>query len=170
MGFLRRFTYGLSLGGLFFVVAWWVGWLEGRHLATWSLIGTAIVLEAQPAAAESVAFRMHPLPGAIISILGNCIFIPALALMLREIIERWAWFHRKLKKAEVWSNKYGKYGVWILVPLSPVLGAYVCIGLGYLMRWNARLVMVSVWVGMVVSTFVITYGGETVVRALRPYL
>ncbi len=170
MSFLRRLNYGLLLGGLFFAGALLIGFIEGKVVSTVTLIGTSIILEAQPAAVASLPLRLHPFSGALISILGNLILIPVLMLTFDEIINRWMWVRRKLQKAVVWSNNYGKYGVWVLVPLSPVLGAYVCIGVGFIMRWNPRFVLCSVLVGMVLSSFIITYGGESIVRLLRPYI
>lgn len=170
MSFLRRLTYGLLVGFIFFVCSLIIGFFEHKLIATISLVGTSIALEAQPAAVASLPLRFHPFSGALISILGNLIPIPALVLTLDEIINRWAWVRRRLQKAELWSQKYGKYGVWVLVPLSPILGAYVCIGIGYIMRWSRRLVLCSVLIGMFLSSFVITYGGESVVRLLRPYV
>jgi len=164
VSFLRRLTYGLLLAGLFFVSALFVGFIEGKVVATISVIGTSIILEAQPAAVASLPLRLAPFAGALISILGNLIPIPVLILTFDEIINRLAWVKRKLRRAEVWSQKYGKYGVWVLIPLSPFLGAYVCIGIGFLMRWNTRLVLLCVLVGMVLSSFIITYGGASVIR------
>lgn len=170
MSFTRRLIYGLLAGGLFFLGALLVGLAEGKLISTVSLIGTSIILEAQPAAVASLPLRFHPLSGALISILGNLIPIPVMMLTFDEIVHRWSWVRKRLQKAEVWSQKYGKYGVWILVPLSPILGAYVCIGLGYVMRWNPRLMLGSVLIGMVLSSFLITYGGQSIVRFLRPYI
>lgn len=167
MSFVRRLMFGLLLGGLFFICAFLVGFVEGKLFATLSLIGTSITLEAQPAAVASLPLRFHPFSGAVISVLSNLILIPVLMLTFDEIMNRWSWIRRKLQKAEVWSHKYGKYGVWVLVPLSPVLGAYVCIGVGYLMRWKPRFVLSTVIVGMILSSFIITYGGESVVRLFR---
>jgi uncharacterized membrane protein len=170
LSFRRRLTYGFISGGLFLVAALLTGFIEGKFGSTLSLIGTSVILEAQPAAVASLPLRFHPFSGALISILGNLIPIPVLMLTYHEIVHRWGWAKRKLHKAEVWSRKYGKYGVWVLVPLSPVFGAYVCIAIGYILRWNPRLVLCSVLVGMVLSTCLITYGGESVVRLLRPYI
>lgn len=170
MNFVRRLTIGLAVGTLFFAAAIVVGVLAGKPVAAISVIGTSIVLEAQPASFASLPLRFHPFTGAVISILGNLILLPVLVLTLEEIIGRWAWVRRKLEKASKWSDKYGKYGVWVLVPLSPVFGAYVCIGIGYLMRWRPKLVLIAVIIGMIVSSFVITYGGESVAHVLRNYL
>jgi uncharacterized membrane protein len=170
VSFLRRLTYGSLVGLIFFLISLIIGFFEHKLVATISLVGTSIALEAQPAAVASLPLRFHPLWGALISIFGNLILIPVLVFTLDEIINRWAWVRRRFQKVEVWSNKYGKYGVWVLIPLSPILGAYVCIGIGYIMRWSPRLVLLSVLVGMFVSSFIITYGGESIVRLLRPYI
>lgn len=170
MSFLRRLIYGVLLSVLFFLVALVVGLIEHRVPATLSLIGTSVVFEAQPAAVASLPLRLQPFSGALVSILGNLIPIPILMFVFDEILNHWTWVRRRLQKAETWSKKYGKYGVWVLIPLSPILGAYVCIGIGYIMRWNSRLVVSSVLIGMVLSSFMITYGGESLVRILRPYI
>lgn len=161
MNFLRRLVYGLLLGALFAVGAMLIGLFEGKPVKAVSLIGTSVVLEAQPAAAASIPLRFHPFPGAVISILGNLIAIPLLMLMFEEIVHHWPWFKRRLESGSKWTSRYERLGVWVLLPLSPFLGAYVCIGIGYLMLWNRRLVLCSVLLGMMLSTFLITYGGES---------
>ncbi|GMA62846.1 hypothetical protein GCM10025859_32860 [Alicyclobacillus fastidiosus] len=147
---------------MFFLGALCIGLYEGKLMSTVSLIGTSIVLEAQPASLASLPLRFHPAAGAMISILANLIPIPLLILTFDEMIARWSWIRRKLQKTERWSRKYGKYGVWILIPLSPILGAYVCIGIGFALRWNIRFVVLSILIGMVCSSFLIAYGGESV--------
>lgn len=169
MNFLRKLTYGFLLGGVF-AGALLMAIIEGKLVSSVSLIGTSIILEAQPAAVASLPPRFHPLSGAIISILGNLIPIPILMLTSDEIINRWKWVKRKLQKASVWPRRYGRYGVWVLIPLSPVFGAYVCIGVGYMMRWNSCFVLSSVLIGMFLSSFIITYGGDSIVRLVRPYI
>jgi uncharacterized membrane protein len=170
MNFLRRFIYGLILGLLFFTGALLIGFYEGKVVSAVSVIGTSIILEAQPAAVASLPLRLSPLSGALISILGNLIPIPILVLTFDEIINRFTWLRRKLQKTEIWSNRYGKYGVWVLVPLCPILGAYVCIGLGFIMRWNIRLVLCAVLAGMILSSFMITYGGASIIKFISPYI
>ncbi len=170
MSFSRRLLVGLSFGALFFALALFIGLLVHKVAATISLVGTSVALEAQPAAVASLPLRFHPLAGAMISILGNLVPLPVLMLLFDEITNGWSWMKRILRKAELWSDKYGKYGVWILLPLSPVLGAYVCIGIGYLMRWKPRLIVRSVLIGMILSTFIITFGGESIIRSIRPYV
>ncbi|MFD1677695.1 small multi-drug export protein [Alicyclobacillus fodiniaquatilis] len=170
MSFRLRLTYGILFGVLFFLGSLIIGMTEHKILSTMSLIGTSITFEAQPAAVASLPLRFHPFSGAMISILANLIPIPLLMLILNEIILHWGWLGRRLQKAEIWSRKYGKYGVWVLVPLSPILGAYVSIGIGYVMRWNRSLALCSVLLGMVASSFIITYGGESIVRIFHALL
>ncbi|MFB5191857.1 small multi-drug export protein [Alicyclobacillus fastidiosus] len=159
---IRRIVYGVCLGCVCFAVALCIGVVEGKLVSTISLIGTSLALEAQPATLASLPLRFHPISGALISIFANLIPIPMLMLTFEEIIARWSWFRRKLQKTEVWSAKYGAYGVWILALLTPVLGAYVCIGIGYAMRWDGRAVFCCVLVGMVSSSFLIAYGGDSI--------
>jgi hypothetical protein len=160
-------VYGTIGAMVFFLLSLVLG-LTQRHLtATLTLIGTSILLEAQPAAVASLPLGFHPLLGAVVSILANLIPIPLLMLTFKEITNRWKWLGKRLQKAEKWSQKYGKYGVWILVPLSPFLGAYICVAVGYGMRWNSALIFTSIFLGMVVSTFFITMGGHSLIRLAR---
>ena len=156
--------YGLAAALLLFVAAFCTGLSQGKVVSTLSLIGTSLLLEAQPSAVASIPLGFHPLVGAVVSILANLIPIPLLMLTFNEIVNRWKWANRKLHKAEKWSLKYGRYGVWILVPLSPFLGAYVCIAIGFAMRWRPLMIFSTVTLGMVASTFLISYGGHWAVR------
>ncbi|WAH38298.1 small multi-drug export protein [Alicyclobacillus dauci] len=163
-GFPKALAAGAGGALVAFFAAFAVGYAQGKVWATLSLIGTSILLEAQPAAVASVPLGFHPVTGAIISILANLIPIPLLMLTFDELIRRWGWANRRLKKAEKWSHKYGKYGVWILTILCPFLGAYVCITIGYAMRWKPTLVFLSVSLGMAASAFLIAFGGHSVSR------
>lgn len=158
--------YCIILTCLFFTIALFIGMAEQKLWSTLSLIGTSIAFEAQPAALASIPLGFSPWSGALISIFANLIPIPLLILSLDYLIERFHWLRRKLKRAEKWSDKYGKYGVWCLVFLSPLLGAYVSIALGVVMRWRATLVILAVMIGMCISTFVIAFGGHGVARLI----
>ncbi|QQE81316.1 small multi-drug export protein [Alicyclobacillus sp. SO9] len=163
-------VYGIILGFLSFLSAVFLGFIQGKLVATFSLIGTSIVLEAQPAAVASLPLHFHPFSGAVISILGNLVVVPVFSFTIEEIINRWKWIRKKLQKTERWSHTFEKYGAWALIPLSPVLGAYVCIGVGHLLRWKRRRVLTNVLIGMVVSTFAITYGGHSIFMLLTSWL
>ncbi|TDY51384.1 putative small multi-drug export protein [Alicyclobacillus sacchari] len=165
--FVRGLMYGVAVAFVFFAAALGVGISQGKVVPTLSLIGTSIVLEAQPAAAASIPLGFQPFTGAVISILANLISLPIMMFAFGEIVHRWKWARKRLQKAERLSQKYGRYGVWILIPLCPILGAYVCMAIGYLLRWNTALVVTSILIGMISSTFIIAYGGWAIVGLFR---
>jgi uncharacterized membrane protein len=156
----RKMIYGILLALIFFIAAFGIGLVQGKAGLALSLIGTSIALEAQPAAVLSVPLGFDPLAGGLISILANLILLPLLLLTFNEVIQRWKWLRKRLQKAEKWSVKYGKYGVWILTLLTPFLGAYLCVAVGFLLRWPPIRVFASIVFGVIVSTFLITYGGH----------
>lgn len=164
---VQSLFYGIGAGCALFVIALVIGWVEGKRLATLWLIGVAIGLETQPAAVASIPLGFRPLPGAVISILGNLIVLPVLFYALSHTVHRWKWMNKLLTRAEKWTVKYGRHGVWVLIPLCPVLGAYVCLAISFVMRWRARVALTSILVGMVTSTFFITYGGTALVAWFR---
>lgn len=153
------------LGLVFFVAAWWVGIAVGAPMRSLSLIGISIVLEAQPAAVASLALGFHPVAGAVISILANLIAIPLMVFGYNQIISRWHWLQRRFSKAEKWAQKYGRYGVWVLLPLTPFIGAYLCIAFAHILRWPTGRSLVSTTLGIIWSTFLITLGGHWVLQA-----
>ena len=134
--------------------------MTGKPMLALSLIGFSIALEAQPAAVASVALGFHPALGALASIFANLIPIPLLMLTFDQIVRRWHWVRRKLHKAEKWSVKYGRYGVWVLTALTPFIGAYLCIAIGFGLRWPPLRMFVSITLGIVISAFALTYGGH----------
>ncbi|WP_041695445.1 small multi-drug export protein [Alicyclobacillus acidocaldarius] len=166
--FWRLMLYGAAASFLFFAGSLALGLSQGRLWPTLSLIGTSIVLEAQPAAAASIPLGFDPPTGAGISILANMIAVPVLMVGLRQAIQRFRFVRRWLAKAEALSRKYGKYGVWVLAPLCPLLGAYACLAIGSILRWNPLRVLAAVVAGMVGSAFVIAYGGFALLRLFHP--
>lgn len=134
--------------------------MQGKAMLALSLIGISVALEAQPAAVASIALGFHPAAGALMSILANLIPIPLMMLTFEQIVRRWHWVRRKLYKAEKWSAKYGRYGVWILTLLTPFIGAYWCIAIGFGLRWPPLRMFVSITLGIVISAFSLTYGGH----------
>lgn len=165
--YVKGFVAACLFSVVFFLAALFLGLALGKRIATLSLIGTSIVLEAQPAAAASIPLGFHPFYGGVISILANLISIPIMMYAFHQIVHRFAFIRRRMQKAKKWSDKYGKYGVWILTPLSPVLGAYVCLAIGYMMHWRPVFVLSSILVGMITSTFLISYGGHAIVALFR---
>lgn len=148
---------------IFFLSALYLGLQQAKLWSTLSLIGTSIVLEAQPGAAASIALGFHPFMGAVISILGNLIPIPILMFTVRQIISRWGWARKKVQRAERWSRKYRRYGVGALTLLSPFLGAYLCIAIGSVAGWRPVTTFFATFLGLVVSVFLIAYGGHWLV-------
>ncbi|WP_367306048.1 small multi-drug export protein [Alicyclobacillus acidocaldarius] len=166
--FWRLMLYGAAASLLFFAGSLALGFSQGRVWPTLSLIGTSIVLEAQPAAAASIPLGFDPPTGAGISILANMIAVPVLMVGFRQAMDRFRFVRKRMEKAEALSRKYGKYGVWVLVPLCPLLGAYACLAIGSILRWNPLRVLAAVVVGMVGSAFVIAYGGSAMLRLFHP--
>ncbi|RIV17527.1 hypothetical protein D2Q93_15205 [Alicyclobacillaceae bacterium I2511] len=168
---LRRLSHalflGITLSFLFFLSALWLGREQEGFALTLSLIGISLVLEAQPAAVASIPLGFAPLTGAAISILANLIPIPLLMLTFDQVIRNWSWMRHRLQRADKWSAKYGHYGVWGLSVLSPFLGAYVCVVVGFGLRWHAARIFASVTLGTIVSTLLITYGGHWFVHLIH---
>lgn len=146
-----------------FLAALAIGVIEGKSVAALSLIGISIALEAQPGAAASIPLGFHPMAGAVISILANLILIPLMMFAFDQILKRWHWIRRKLQKAEKWSVKYGKYGVWVLSVLTPFIGAYLCVAVSHGLGWSPQKTFLSILCGIVVSACLITYGGHFIV-------
>lgn len=161
--FGRRLLYAIAIATGFFAVALYVGITQTKIWMALSLIGTSIVLEAQPGVAASIALGFHPLAGAAVSISANLIPIPLLLLTFHEITTRWHWARRKVERAERWSRKYRHYGVGALVLLSPFLGAYLCVAIGHATGWKPYTVLLATLIGMVASVLFISYGGHWVI-------
>ncbi len=155
--------YAIGMATGFFAAAFYLGMTQTKIWMALSIIGTSIVLEAQPGVAASIALGFHPLAGAVISILANLIPIPLLLLTFHEITTRWLWAGRKVERAERWSGKYRHYGVGALVLLSPFLGAYLCIAIGHATGWKPFTVLLATLIGMVGSVLFISYGGHWVI-------
>ncbi|WP_242549502.1 small multi-drug export protein [Alicyclobacillus mali (ex Roth et al. 2021)] len=165
--FWRLMLYGALTSFLFFAGSLALGFSQGRVWPTLSLIGTSIVLEAQPAAAASIPLGFDPPTGAGISILANMIAVPILMVGFRQMMHRFRFLRRRMEKAEALSRKYGKFGVWVLAPLCPLLGAYACLAIGSILRWNPLRVLAAVVMGMVGSAFAISYGGFALLRLIH---
>lgn len=159
-----RMLLGIVSSLILVLLALGVGFFQHRILATLPLMGTSILLEAQPGVAASIALGFHPLAGAAISILSNLIAVPWLLLTFHEVVTRWRWARNKIERAKKLAGKYGKYGVGALAFLSPFLGAYVSIALGFAMGWRIRNTVALTMVGMLTSVLIIAYGGHWVVH------
>lgn len=165
--FPEKLTVALVMAVVLFAACVALGMHAGRVRATLPLVGTALVLEAQPAAVASVALRFHPLDGALISVLGNLIPIPVLMVAFHEIVARWRWAKRLADRSVKWSERYGRFGVPVLIVLSPVVGAYVALAMGYGLGWRPRMTLLATLAGMCGSVLAICYGGHAAVTFFR---
>jgi len=156
----------LATSALLLCLAVAIGWQQGQLWQTFPLLGTSIALEAQPGAAASIALGFHPLAGGLISIFGNLLPIPLLLVSFRQVIRRWHWARTKIARAQNWAKRYGRYGVGVLFFLSPFLGAYVCIAIGYAMGARPIPTLAATLGGMVASVALIVYGGPFIVSLI----
>lgn len=154
-----KIGYGIAISLIFIATALFIGIIHDGLQRTLYLIAISIVFEAQPAAAASIPLGFHPFIGVTVSILSNLILIPIILLTLNGL-ERLKWVHQKMEHAKKWTTRYQKYGVFALTLLSPFLGAYVCIAIGFGLQWSYTRVLLSVAIGVVLSSFIIGYGGH----------
>jgi uncharacterized membrane protein len=128
------------------------------------LIGSAIVLEAQPAAALSIPLGFNPISGGLVSILANLVPLPIMIVALPDIIRRWSWAKRQVDRATRVTRRYQRFGALSFVVLAPFLGAYACVAVGLTLGWRMLRVLPAVMTGMVVSVGLIVFGGNWAVH------
>jgi hypothetical protein len=150
---------GIGASLLLLVLSFVPGALQGKLTLALPLVTSSLLLEVVIGAAGSIPLGFDPVSGALIAALANLAPVPALLVLFEQLVNRWGWLNRKLQKSGKWSDKYGKYGVWVLAPLSPFFGAYACVAIGVGLRWNALLIVTSISAGVVVSAFLTTFGG-----------
>lgn len=159
----------LGSGLVFFLTALLVGAAEHKTLAAMSLIGISLLFEAQPAAVASIPLGFRPVSGAVISVFANLMLIPLMMFAFDQIIQRWHWIRKKLSKAGKWADKYGTHGVWVLSPLAALIGGYLCVAISHGLRWNPVRSFISIAVGIVGSTFLITLAGHWLVQCFHHF-
>jgi hypothetical protein len=151
---------GALLSAILILVPFLVGLLQGKWAATLSIVTSSLLLEVLVGAAGSIPLGFDPYSGALIAACSNLAPVPLLLVLFDTIAEEWKWFQRRMSKAAKWSAKYGKYGVWVLAPLAPFLGAYVCVAIGIGLRWRPVLIFATISLGVIVSAFLTTFGGN----------
>lgn len=119
----------------------------------------SVLLEAIAGAVASIPVGFDPFTGALVASLGNIAPAPFLIGGFHLIIQKWNWLRKRLKKAANIGEKYGKYGVWILAPLAPFIGVYVGVAVGVALRFRPVFILVSLSIGVIVASLMITYGG-----------
>ena len=160
---LRQKRYGFLIGivgtVILFVLAFTIGTLDNGFPKTLSVVLTSIPLEVVIGAAASVPLGFDPVVGALVAALGHLALAPIIITGFNTLVRKWHWLRHKLSKAEDISKKYGKFGVWILTPLSPFLGVFICVAVGILLRFRPLLIMTSVSLGTLIAAFAATMGG-----------
>ncbi len=164
--FHRDSLLALALGLFFLTLCLGIGIQQRRLAATCGLIATSVIFEAQPAAVASVALGFGPWTGAMISVLANLIGLPMILVLFPELVRRWKWVRRQLLKAQRRVIRFGRHGVWALVLLSPFLGAYASVVVGYSFGWQRLRVLTATVMGMVASVAVLTVGGHWAVMLI----
>ncbi|MFC4617891.1 hypothetical protein ACFO4N_04005 [Camelliibacillus cellulosilyticus] len=165
----KTFSLGWGIAGtaLLFAFVFILGIADRGFGPTISVVAASIPLEVVIGATASVTLGFHPVVGALVSGIAHLALAPILITGFDFIVRKWGWLRRKLKKAEEISGKYGKYGVWILTPLAPIIGVFVSIAVGVCLRFRPTLVMASVSIGTLIVAFLVTLGGAGIVRLLE---
>ncbi|PSR21069.1 MAG: hypothetical protein C7B45_12245 [Sulfobacillus acidophilus] len=159
---MRRLAGALAIGVAVILVAlYWADRLHRLAVGA-SLVGTSLILEAQPAAVAAVALGFPPLSGAAISILANLAPLPFIWIGLDELLPRWPWAARKVLRARATAERYGRYGVLVFIPLAPFFGAYASIAIGHSLGFRPSSTFWATFAAMVWSVVAITYGGDWV--------
>ncbi len=167
----RRITpaaWGLAIGtGMAaLMAALLLGYHLHRPVQTASLIGTALTLEAQPAAVAAAAMRYPTVPGAIISVLANLAPMPFLTLGVDLVIQAWPWAQKHVSHAHQRVQRYSRWGPVVFVLLSSFIGAYVAIAAGESLGFNPRLTFWTTVAGMLWSVTAIAVGGHWIAQIL----
>ena len=163
MRLLRQKRFGMMIGFIgtagLFAFAFLIGTLDNGFPKTLSVVLTSIPLEVMIGAAASVPLGFDPVVGALVASLGHLGLAPIIITGFNTLVRKWQWLRRKLTKAEDISKKYGKFGVWILTPLAPFIGVFICIAVGILLRFRPALIMTSISLGTLIAAFAATMGG-----------
>ena len=160
---LKQSRYGSSIGIVgtvaLFVLAFGLGTFVNGFTKTISVVLTSVPFEVVVGAAASVPLGFDPVSGALVAALSHLALAPILITGFSTIIKKWSWLRQKLSKADEISKKYGKFGVWILTPLAPFIGVFLCVAVGICLRFRPTLIMTSVSIGTLIAAFAATMGG-----------
>ncbi len=157
---LNRWLTSIGMGTAAIVAALLVGYHLHRPVQTASLIGTALTLEAQPAAVEAAAMRYPLVAGALVSVLANLAPIPLLTIILDSVVHAWPWARKHVARAHQRVQRYQRWGPVVFVLMSPFIGAYVAIAVGESLGFNPRFTFWTTLGGMLWSVAAIALGGH----------
>lgn len=159
-----RLAAAVATGLVLASVAVALGFHLRRPVETLSLMGTSVVLEAQPAAAAAVALGYPPAQGAAISLLANLAPLPIIVVGLDYIMRRWAWARRQIRGAQKRTERFSRYGPWVFLPIGPFIGAYAATAVGRSLGFKTWNTFWATLAGMLWSVSAITYGGHWVIH------
>ncbi|GGE37920.1 hypothetical protein GCM10011391_15900 [Pullulanibacillus camelliae] len=156
--------WGISTSVILFVIVFCLGFGMHGIASTIYVVLFSVPLEVVIGATASVTAGFDPISGALIASIAHLALAPTLITGFDTIVRKWSWLSSKLAKAEKLSERYGKYGVWVLVILSPIVGVFVSIAVGVALRFRPLLIMSSVSIGTLVAAFLATMGGAGIVK------
>ena len=162
----KELLLGLLTSTILLLLAFSIGTLANGWGATTSVVLPGVIFEVFVAALASIAFGFDPLSGALISAISNIVLAPFLLVTFELLIHKSPWLNKKVAKAERIGKKYGKFGVFILAPLAPFVGVFVCIAIGVVLRFRSLYTLFSMSVGIVAAAFFTTYGGDEIMSLL----
>jgi len=144
----------------------YVGMLYARPWKVFSLIGTSVLLGAQPAAVASLALGLHPLTGGVISVLSNLIPVPIFMVAWDTLLDHWKWLHAHVQDIQKWSYRFGRRRQVMVALLAPFIGSYACLAIGDGLQWRARTTLLVTFSTTIISVFAITYGEHWLLHLL----
>lgn len=156
----KEMLIGLSASTILLLLAFTIGTLTNGWTATTSVVVPGIIFEVFVAALASIPLGFDPVSGALIAAISNMILAPFLLVSFELLIHKTPWLNKKLKKAERIGKKYGKYGVWVLVPLAPFVGVLVGIAVGVALRFRPMYILLTLSIGVTLAAFLTTFGGD----------
>lgn len=162
----KELLIGLSTSMILLLLAFSIGTLANGWGATTSVVLPGMIFEVFVAALASIAFGFDPLSGALISAISNIVLAPFLLVTFELLIHKSPWLNKKMARAEKIGKKYGKFGVFILAPLAPFVGVFVCIAVGAVLRFRSLYTLLSISTGIVLAAFFTTYGGDEIMSLL----
>lgn len=162
----KELIIGLSTSAILLILAFGIGTLTNGWGATTSVVLPGVIFEVFVAAIASIALGFDPLSGALTSAISNIVLAPFLLVSFELLIHKSPWLNKKVSKAENIGKKYGKYGVFILAPLAPFVGIFVCIAIGAVLRFRSLHTLLSISAGVAAAAFFTTYGGDEIISLL----
>ena len=164
----RRKSYGVGWGIMVTVILIAIVFSYGIVMhgvgSTFYVFFVSVPLEVVIGATAALTAGFDPISGALIATIAHLSLAPTLITGFDTIVRKWRWLRSKLEKAERLSDKYGKYGVWFLALLAPIVGVFVSIGVGVALRFRPILIMSSVSLGTLIAAFIATMGGAGIVK------